>query len=140
MPTSMAKISPLSIFTPADKSAAATFCELIYSRGKGIAACAVQERLLISVNLTLTTPQSVSTVTELFFTSAYFFAKNAAHLTPLPHIAPREPSALYITIFISARAELSIAIIPSLPMPNLLSLAKSANFFNSSSVLNGLKK
>ena len=105
-----------------------------------MAACAVQEQPSISVKVTPTIPQSVSTVTELFFAPTYFFAKNAAHLTPLPHIAPREPSALYIIIFISARAELSIAIIPSLPTPSLLSLAKTAKFFNSSSVLNGLKK
>ena len=81
-------------------------------------------------------PESVSTVISVLSTMPWSYAYFPTHLMPFPHILPREPSKLYISIIQSATLEGLMNITPSPPIPKCLSeslIASSPGFCGSSS-------
>ena len=75
----------------------------------------------------LSTPASVSMRIGLALDSPWSYAYLATQRMPLPHICPREPSRLYISMRASAWAEGQMRMSPSLPTPVLRSLTARAS-------------
>ena len=79
-------------------------------------------------SLTSFTPALVSIDTFVFSggTIPLSYIYLATHLTPLPHIAPSDPSRLNMCMKASALSDSSMSISPSLPIPYRLSESSMA--------------
>ena len=71
-------------------------------------------------------PEAVSTSISVLSTIPWSYAYFPTQRMPLPHMAPLEPSRLYISIWQSAQSEGLIKISPSEPMPKFRLLTFTA--------------
>ena len=78
------------------------------------------------MSMVLTAPMDAM-VTVVLSVSLWSYTYFATQRIPLPHIAPREPSALYITISKSAFCPFSMRMMPSPPMPKCRSESRTAS-------------